>query len=1448
MRSGLLSSFLAVHLAAAAGCGSGHQAPLPDQADSGKPPETRTEASGEPESTPPAQPVRADAKTYSLTAKEFYDEYQRDKQSLTAKYKDAVMEISGEAVMASAAQGVPFVRLGVGIDEVTGVHCFTQEKQPWALVVPGQQVKLRGKLPERLFGAQLQDCEIVEAGPSPAIATSAESLAAELAADPKAMHAKYQDAYFFLEGTVDGFDDKLSCVVYLKGSAGVRVRCAFDVFGEQQQIPSLKVGSRVHVVGHYPHFGEDNEVFLQLCLLYDPQRAKPVPAAAVGESDRTPMSFVPEDAVAVLVMHPKRAAASEVGRAMLKLTAVQAGLRQSHIKPGDIERIIYAMGIPTDESENDCTIVHFAAPMQRASLLKEEFGPLSYEEVQFQGKTYYRYAHAAADDDIRRPEAEGGALKPSDREFKLLARYPDDLRPKDNGHADSSGSGNWFYQSSETQNPTSPEANLRQLNWDSERGRYQSPLRGNNNVFPSIGDTLHPSPDPPNFAVLRWQSRVSAEVTVRGNFCKLADAKQSNGVHAVIFVDGQRKFEGDVGPRDAKGVDFEFSASVERGSAVDFVVDPKGDAYWDATKLTATIQESAPGAAQPAPAAEPPAPESSAEGPASGTAVYFADDRTMVSTGERRLRSLIAGPSVSTPLIRKVSQIDLDHDLVGVVAMEGYPAQLAGLLKALSEDTGWAELGGLSFVPHFAEFAVATLDLSCDTLLRVTVDAVGEQSASEVEAAIDSLMDRVEGLRSAIPEGSPLLPMLKQFVKGTTLQTRGKQVSLTVKMPEGLADSVRDDTATAIAALAKGAIPPGEGVPAGDPDLENAKKLPDKMPGEFVYRTPPQDHPEFRDLAVRSHDCRVFFPGKPSFTEKNVKIAEGNVHVATFQGKTPRAAYLFEIYTYPKAFADKAGATALLRQTRDNLVDSPRGRLSSSEPLTYEGSPALDFVYVHPDTTGAGKGHCRIVMRENRVYLLEVDGVQIPPAEIKVFHESLAPYALPGGSSPGGSLTTATPKLKKQLPDQAARDKALQLVRSLYEKEFQSSRTSSERIVLARTMLDRAREVEEPAERFVLLDVARKMAAGAGGVDPALDAVAQLDGEFEIDALQLTSDSLEDLAKAVLEAEDRIRVAREMLAAARVAIETDRYELAVGLLNPASAGARKGRELVLAKSANDQLEEANQLKSQYEAIRPSLEKLSAAPDDAAANQAVGQYYCLAKGQWEKGLPHLAKASDARLKMLAEKELARPTTADAQVKLADQWFELAGEAKGLSEKHLQLHAAYWYRQALPNLPGLEKDAVEKRLSGMKHVVAAEGPKLVFLRDVPMFGTPDVLINDDKGYFREERLKGEKYPQVLWAHAKDDGSSHYAFTLRRKFSRLTGKAAINDVQSVARALKPQQFTIYGDKRLLWKSRPLQDKLDSEEFNLNVSNVTTLHFYVAGGGFGGHALWVDVVLEEK
>ena len=86
-----------------------------------------------------------------------------------------------------------------------------------------------------------------------------------------------------------------------------------------------------------------------------------------------------------------------------------------------------------------------------------------------------------------------------------------------------------------------------------------------------------------------------------------------------------------------------------------------------------------------------------------------------------------------------------------------------------------------------------------------------------------------------------------------------------------------------------------------------------------------------------------------------------------------------------------------------------------------------------------------------------------------------------------------------------------------------------------------------------------------------------------------------------------------------------------------------------------------------------------------------------KGEWETGLAHLAKGSDADLKALASESATAATEPAALVELADRWWAAAEKAKGKDKADLRVGAAHYYNAALPNLTGLTRTKVEKLLA-------------------------------------------------------------------------------------------------------------------------------------------------------
>jgi hypothetical protein len=83
---------------------------------------------------------------------------------------------------------------------------------------------------------------------------------------------------------------------------------------------------------------------------------------------------------------------------------------------------------------------------------------------------------------------------------------------------------------------------------------------------------------------------------------------------------------------------------------------------------------------------------------------------------------------------------------------------------------------------------------------------------------------------------------------------------------------------------------------------------------------------------------------------------------------------------------------------------------------------------------------------------------------------------------------------------------------------------------------------------------------------------------------------------------------------------------------------------------------------------------------------------------------LALGANEKLKAAAIKELAGPAAAADRTAIGDAWWDLAEKHQGLAAEQLQARAVYWYRQALPELTGLMKAKVDKRLGQYEAIEA------------------------------------------------------------------------------------------------------------------------------------------------
>ena len=111
--------------------------------------------------------------------------------------------------------------------------------------------------------------------------------------------------------------------------------------------------------------------------------------------------------------------------------------------------------------------------------------------------------------------------------------------------------------------------------------------------------------------------------------------------------------------------------------------------------------------------------------------------------------------------------------------------------------------------------------------------------------------------------------------------------------------------------------------------------------------------------------------------------------------------------------------------------------------------------------------------------------------------------------------------------------------------------------------------------------------------------------------------------------------------------------------------ATKLRDQAAVAELKVRVNEIEQCKKEYGKAEESLARLKTDPDDTAINLSVGRFYAFTKGDFERGLPFLAKGSDRASVDLAKKEVAGRPTPRRQAALADGWLELASGERELA---------------------------------------------------------------------------------------------------------------------------------------------------------------------------------------
>jgi hypothetical protein len=293
-------------------------------------------------------------------------------------------------------------------------------------------------------------------------------------------------------------------------------------------------------------------------------------------------------------------------------------------------------------------------------------------------------------------------------------------------------------------------------------------------------------------------------------------------------------------------------------------------------------------------------------------------------------------------------------------------------------------------------------------------------------------------------------------------------------------------------------------------------------------------------------------------------------------------------------------------------------------------------------------------------------------------------------AAPAAAADTRLP-----VPADAAEKGAAKLIRDVYSADFDKAKTSEQRIALAKKLIsDGVDTQDDPIGRYSLFRIARDIAIDAADIDTTFHAIAEMGKRYKIDSLQARVDSLAKIGKTLKSLSDQKRLIGCSAGLAAEAIADDRYDVAKQCAALEAEAAGRASDPAMVKRVEYRAKEIAAAEAAFEKAKGAIATLQQKPDDAGANLAAGKYYCFAKGNWQRGLPMLARGDDLVLKSIAERDLAHPTDSEKQLKLADAWWDIA-QIEGANARMVE-RSVFWSKAALPQLKGLAKARIEKRL--------------------------------------------------------------------------------------------------------------------------------------------------------
>ncbi len=290
---------------------------------------------------------------------------------------------------------------------------------------------------------------------------------------------------------------------------------------------------------------------------------------------------------------------------------------------------------------------------------------------------------------------------------------------------------------------------------------------------------------------------------------------------------------------------------------------------------------------------------------------------------------------------------------------------------------------------------------------------------------------------------------------------------------------------------------------------------------------------------------------------------------------------------------------------------------------------------------------------------------------------------------------------KRKVPSAAELDAAERSMRTRLAEDLAKAKRPADHREIADKLLRMTGDgTGDSALLYVIYREAREQAVLADDYDRALKICDETAEAFDLDVWEQKVDAVHRASEAAKSASQRKAIAQLTQTLAEQLVLAGRYDLASDVISVGVTAAARSREAELGKTLRQQRDQIWQTKRRAVDAQVWAERLKSDPDNGEMNQRYGSFLCFDRGDWETGIPHLAKSTNAALRRAAEKDEAASKAEAEQGAAFDGWCDAVEAVDRDHRDAVRKRALHWAGLAAAHTSGLAKSQLESRMADVE----------------------------------------------------------------------------------------------------------------------------------------------------